>query len=162
MPSLSTKELQWAELIELGHRNFVVPGHLSIQVRENEHSGDWLVEWSSAGYTGFEYRDGLDYEQMLEVLVGLTKEGKGGIAMTVPELFINFIIFFVGVAVIATVIVGCIAAYMLIKGVNRMRHEEWEITEDMSRMKAEMRDFLEDSNEPTSRRLRKMRKRGSD
>lgn len=78
MPSLSTKELQWAELIELGHRNFVVPGHLSIQVRENEHSGDWLVEWSSAGYTGFEYRDGLDYEQMLELLVGLTKDERGG------------------------------------------------------------------------------------
>lgn len=82
--------------------------------------------------------------------------------MTIPELFINFIIFFVGIAVIATVIVGCIAAYMLIKGINRMRHEEWEITEDVNRMKEEMRDFLEDSDEPMSRRLRKMRKRGSD
>lgn len=79
--------------------------------------------------------------------------------MTVPELFINFIIFFVGVAVIATIIVGCIAAYMIIKGINRMRHEEWGITEDMDRMKTEMRNSLEDSNEPMSRRLRKMRKR---
>ena len=75
--------------------------------------------------------------------------------MTVPELFINFIIFFVGIAVIATVIVGCIAAYMIIKGINRMRHEEWEIAEDMSRMKAEMPEFLQDSDEPMSRRLRK-------
>lgn len=82
--------------------------------------------------------------------------------MTVPELFINFIIFFVGIAVIATVIVGCIAAYMLIKGINRMRHEEWEITEDMNRMKAEMREFMKDSDIPMSRRLRKMRKKDSD
>ena len=82
--------------------------------------------------------------------------------MTVPELFINFIIFFVGIAVIATVIVGCIAAYMIIKGINRMRHEEWEISEDINHMKAEMRYFLEDSDEPMSRRLRKMRKRDSD
>lgn len=36
------------------------------------------MEWSSAGYTGFEYRDGLDYEQMLELLVGLTKDERGG------------------------------------------------------------------------------------
>lgn len=82
--------------------------------------------------------------------------------MTVPELFINFIIFFVGIAVIATVIVGCIAAYMLIRGINRMRHEEWEITEDMNRMKAEMREFMKDSDIPMSRRLRKMRKKDSD
>lgn len=82
--------------------------------------------------------------------------------MTVPELFINFIIFFVGIAVIVTVIVGCIAAYMLIKGINRMRHEEWEITEDMNRMKAEMREFMKDSDIPMSRRLRKMRKKDSD
>lgn len=82
--------------------------------------------------------------------------------MTIPELFINFIIFFVGIAVIATVIVGCIAAYMLIKGINRMRHEEWEITEDMNRMKAEMREFMKDSDIPMSRRLRKMRKKDSD
>ena len=40
-----------------------------------------------------------------------------------------------------------------------MRHEEWEIAEDMSRMKAEMPEFLQDSDEPMSRRLRKMRKR---
>ena len=82
--------------------------------------------------------------------------------MTIPELFINFIIFFVGIAVIATVIVGCIAAYMLIKGINRMRHEEWEITEDMNRMKAEMREFMKDSDIPMSRRLREMRKKDSD
>lgn len=82
--------------------------------------------------------------------------------MTVPELFINFIIFFVGIAVIATIIVGCIAAYMLIKGINRMRQEEWEISEDINHMKAEMRYFLEDSDESTSRRLRKMRKKDSD
>ncbi|WP_347299068.1 hypothetical protein [Dolosigranulum savutiense] len=74
MSSLSAKEVQWAELIELGHRNFVVPGHLSIQVRENGHSGDWRVEWSSAGYRGYEYKDGLEYDQMLEVMVGLANK----------------------------------------------------------------------------------------
>lgn len=74
MPSLSTKEAKWAKLIELGHRNFVVPGHLSIQVRENGYSRDWRVEWSSAGYRGYKYKDELDYEQMLEVLVNLAKE----------------------------------------------------------------------------------------
>lgn len=74
MSSLSTKEAKWAELIGLGHRNFVVPGHLSIQVRENQCDESWRIEWSSAGYTGFEYRDGLDYEQMLEVMVGLANK----------------------------------------------------------------------------------------
>ena len=71
MSSLSTKEIEWAELIELGHRNFVVPGHLSIQVREHGYSRDWRVEWSSAGYRGYEYKDELGYKQMLEVMVGL-------------------------------------------------------------------------------------------
>lgn len=74
MSSLSTKEAKWAELIGLGHRNFVVPGHLSIQVRENGYSRDWRVEWSSAGYRGYEYKDGLDYDQMLEVMVGLANK----------------------------------------------------------------------------------------
>lgn len=82
--------------------------------------------------------------------------------MTIPELFISFIIFFVGIAAIATVVVGCIAAYMLIKGINRMRHEEREIAEDMNRMEEEMREFLQDYDISMSRRLRKMRKRDSD